>query len=305
MPSTVSGSGFLLISGSFIVEGLSPDGDTVAFKPDHPDLAAQLENSKALVANLRRSKRGTFNLRYEAIDTPETHYPAPAKGMHEGYQPRSGGDGAADANLKLLGFRNLTWTKDRAGMRNRIKGPVAAIPGYILARASDGKNGRAVSFVYTGRPPRANSAGRVIVTPAMIRQSVNYQLLLQGWAYPTFYEGLFGDLRDVFAQATRAARQAKRGVWKTDRTRSGFDYGAICPFPAGGGQLILPKLFRRLYLYSNGRPALAGFSDWLRKHGDVVRKTALMHKQQFGTYVTYSGGKLKLTVDPETLIFDE
>lgn len=303
MPSTVRGSGFLLITGQFVVEGLSPDGDTVAFKPNDPALASQLEDSKALVVKLQKSKHGTFSLRYEAIDTPETHYPSPVKGLGEGWQPVAAGDGATDANLKLLGFPQVAWSQKKDGRRGKVKATVSPRPGYILARASDGRNGRAVAFLFTGRAPAADGR-RVHVTADMVNKSVNYQLLLQGWAYPTYYDGLFGDLRDEFTKAAKAARKARRGVWKVDRTRSGFDYKAINPFdPPTGGQVILPKLYRRLYQYSSGHPSLAGFADWLRKGDDSVIPIQTVHKQPFAVWIKSTKNKIQLTIDPEQLIF--
>src|SRR5688572_9288206 len=83
------------IPGQFAIVGYEPDGDSVRFIAD--DLTAYNDLHRAY--RIRSStKDGSVQLRFEAVDTPETHYGRDAQPL---------GDEARDRTLALLGFNNF------------------------------------------------------------------------------------------------------------------------------------------------------------------------------------------------------
>ena len=71
---------------------------------------------------------------------------------------------------------------------------------------------------------------------------MNFQLVADGLAYPTYYSKLFPDLRNALTAAATQAHSDQRGVWEDDATTSG---ATITSLEALHEQLvILPKLFR-------------------------------------------------------------
>ena len=77
-----------------MVVGKQPDGDSIRFVPDTPDLLEDLRRGW----RVRRSSDGSVQLRLEGIDAPETHYGALAQPL---------GARARDALLELCGFSEI------------------------------------------------------------------------------------------------------------------------------------------------------------------------------------------------------
>ncbi|MGH2369390.1 MAG: thermonuclease family protein, partial [Chloroflexota bacterium] len=103
----------------------------------------------------------------------------------------------------------------------------------------------------------------VRVDEALLRQTLNHQLLDRGLAYYTVYTSTPASHRAELRRAAAAARDARRGIWAQDAT-SDFqlqDQDSIGP----GGQLILPKLFRRCtdYLKAVADGFRGNLGDWL------------------------------------------
>jgi hypothetical protein len=86
-------------------------------------------------------------------------------------------------------------------------------------------------------------------------QSLNHRALEEGFAYPTYYKGLFHDLREALTETVGRSREAQRGVWAEDRTNAGFEVEGLDSIT--DEQVILPKLFRHLaeYLEAGGSVA--------------------------------------------------
>jgi hypothetical protein len=87
----------------------------------------------------------------------------------------------------------------------------------------------------------------VFLQAGLLRQSLNCRSLDRGQSHPLFYDTLFADLRTVLAEAVTTARQARRGVWRSDRSRSGLIVRGQTDLEHNG--VIFPKLFRRLTEY--------------------------------------------------------
>jgi endonuclease YncB( thermonuclease family) len=290
---------FWVIKGTYVTEGKAPDGDTVTFKPDKPSLLKKLENNAALLRKL--DEKGVVNLRFEGIDTPETHYPSPAKGGHQTHQPDAPANAATDFTLKSLGFTNVVWGSNDEGRRTKVKSASGSGRGYILSNASDGRNGRAVSFVYAGNPPQ-DDGDAVYLSASDVKSSVNYKALEAGVSYPTYYNSLYSDLRKEMSKAVAAARAANRGIWKIDRTTAGFQYGGLDTIQKT--HMILPKFFRRLVEYGFlGHAGGSGFKGWLQDKDDFLITTDQLHERELADLVQFSGGKLSLDTKPEDIIF--
>jgi hypothetical protein len=108
----------------------------------------------------------------------------------------------------------------------------------------------------------------------LLRQSLNYRSLDRGYSYPLFYDTLFADLRTVLAKAATTARQAKRGLWWSDRSRSGLVVRGQTDLEQNG--VIYPKLFRRL-------------TEYLRRQGGdlsraLIPRLAFPYRQRGGIF---------------------
>ncbi len=274
---------FHVIRGTFHVVGYSPDGDSIRFKADN-EANWDLLSGPPPNLNARRHTQ----LRLEAIDTLETHF----GNLH---QPLDLATKALDFLLLNLNITGVQWDV----LRTRITAANDGTAGYIISRAVEG-NRRPVSFVYAGAPPEADGSA-IFLTAARVRQSVNAQLLEAGLAYPTYYQGLFPDLRDALTAAAAIARQANREIWAEDVTNSGFAVSGIQSITEQ--HVILPKLFRRLAEYLENGGSVVGFKEFLANRAEGVTIISTTHFTHFDTVVEVNGNVVNMTEPPENLIF--
>jgi endonuclease YncB( thermonuclease family) len=285
-----------VIPGTFRIVGASPDGDSVRFYPDDP----QVWTKAGIKA--KPNAHGGVQLRLDAIDALETHYTPPGA-AHVWRQPAEYGDGAAAALLGVLGFRDVV----RDDKMIVTSSTPAETTGYILTQFAD-VYGRAVALVYPGRRRGRTSAdGTAFIGATELRRSVNYRLLADGWVYPTFYSKLYYDLREVLAAATVAAREAGKRIWSADATLSGFRLTSAAQL--SDDLVILPKLFRRLAEYltdTHGSVSLAGFPSFLASHDDDTLYTVPVGQSTtLDSLVEIKNRTLRLTLPPEQLVFLE
>ncbi|KAM3100631.1 thermonuclease family protein [Phormidesmis sp. 146-12] len=261
--------GFLIIKGVFNPKSGFPDGDSVRFLADDDTLFDQLEGQVDIKPG------GEVQLRYEAIDALEKAAKKPFS------------SDATEANIELLG-----------GNKN-------GLPGYILSSHTD-KNGRPVCFVFTGNSPNADGTD-ILLEGDLLKQSINYQLLIEGLVYPMFYETLYKELRDEMTEAVKVARQADKGIWAKDASTKGV---TIKP-PVNLAELppIFPKLWRRLESFygrpSNKTKTVRQFVESLARGSDRLFTVPDQRSIKFSTAMSVSGDKLKLQYKPEELIFRE
>ena len=230
---------FFLIRGTYHIKGYSPDGDSIRFQARNKANWAKLGGQPVAL-----NARGHAQLRLEAIDTLETHY----KNQH---QPMDLAVKALEFLLKSLGIIGM----ETDALWTMVTAVQDGTEGYILTRTTD-KYQRPIAFVYAGVPPEKDGAS-VFLSSERLRQSVNYESLQAGMAYPTYYQGLFPDLRQACTGAAREARQADRGVWPVDRTNAGFIVKGLKSITEQ--YVILPKLFRRLVDYLEAGGSVGGF----------------------------------------------
>ncbi|MFQ4145991.1 thermonuclease family protein [Chlorogloeopsis sp. ULAP02] len=261
---------FLLIRGTFEPTSGVPDGDSVRFQAEDDTLFDKLEG------RIEFKSGGQVQLRYEGIDALEK----------AAIQPFS--SNATKRNIELLG------------------GEQSGLPGYILSSHADG-NGRPVCFVFTGDPPDWDNTGRGDELQAdLLRQSINYNLLQEGHAYPMFYDTLYKELRDEMVAATEEARAANREIWSSDRSTDGFevdvppDLSALPP--------IFPKLWRRLQSFyqrrSNRNKGLEAFIRELSRGKDRLFTIPDQRWIKFSTALQVDGNNIKMLYKPEEMVFE-
>ncbi|HEX6469448.1 MAG TPA: thermonuclease family protein [Streptosporangiaceae bacterium] len=255
--------GMLAIHGELVVIGYEPDGDSVRFVADDPGLFAQIQRGY----KVRPSGRdGSVQLRFEAIDTPETHY---------GKDSQPLGGAARDSLLGWIGFADLAYGADGNKVTEARPRAVRAV---ALTKAAD-PHGRPISYVIAREDDLPEDGRWHVVGAAMLDKTLNARALAEGSAYPTFYTST--PVRHVSHLRTLAAkaRANRLGVWAADHTAAFrlIDQSSIGP----DGQLILPKLFRRAtdYLKDVGAGKFTGnLADWLdanahtptRQEDDIV-----------------------------------
>lgn len=274
---------FHVIRGKFYVKGYSPDGDSIRFAADVSTHWALLDGPPA-----KLNARGHAQLRLEAIDTLETHY----KNVH---QPMTFAKQALDHLMAQVGITGVQWNPQGTLITQANDGT----PGYIIAREVE-ENRRPVAFAFTGTPPEDDGAS-VFLDVAGVQQSVNARMLDSGLAYPTYYKGLFPDLRAALTAIAAGARQANRGLWPDDRTNAGFDVTGMQSITED--HVILPKLFRRLASYLEGGGAVQGFKEYLALQKESVVIISTTHATHFDTVVQVAGDTVRLTEPPENLMF--
>ncbi len=277
--------GFYVIKGSFHVVGYSPDGDSVRFRADNPANWAKLSGTTVAL-----NGNGHAQLRLEAIDTLETHY----KRWH---QPLGLALGALEFLLDELNITNVQWNEARTKINSANDGT----RGYIIARAVE-RNHRPISFVFSGEAPEEDGA-LIEFYADRLAESLNYKSVEAGMAYPTYYQGLFPDLRLALTQAAGNARAASRGVWAEDKTETGFDVPNMAAIV--NDHVILPKLFRRLVEFLEGGGTVAGFKAYLETLDEGVTIVSTTHFTHFDTVIEVNGNSVRMTEPPENLVFGD
>lgn len=257
--------GFTLIKGTFHPELGLPDGDSVRFKPNNPQLLKKLEGTPAKITQNGGTK-GTLQLRFEGIDAIE-------KGAQ---QPLS--KNATDSMNKLVG-----------GTGGQ---------GYILARMTD-PHGRPLSFVFAGTTPKPDGSD-VFLDPAMLSSSVNYKQMQAGYAYPLYYNTLFASLRSKFNQALNQAKQNHKGYWPTDKTNKGVNINGKPSLKAIDP--VWPKLWRRFEEYVRNHNSMNGFIAWLDAKNERILKLDSQDETGLANIVKVQGNKVWLTEKPENLM---
>lgn len=282
---------FTLIKGKFHVKGRSPDGDTISFSANNKRNWRKLSGP-----NPRLNSQDITSLRFEAIDTLETHF----KGTR---QPNPHADAATDLTLASANVTGVVWGM-RNGERTRVTSANDEVPGYILSRAVE-KFGRPVSFVFAGTVNKPDGSSQFLDV-TWLKQSINFKLISSGLAYPTYYEAMcrFIDLRDALTAEAVKAFNSNKGLWPEDES-SGLVVNNAMQLETNS--VIMPKLFRRLveYLPTNGNN-VRGFKEWLEMRQEQVLVLApdMMGRMTTLDELIFEDGKrIGLITDPENLIF--
>lgn len=259
------------------------------FKPDKPRLLDQLDR---VDKPYRLTSIGSTQLRFEGIDALELHF----EGHH---QPRPLADESRDYLTGLLGMNPVEY---RPPDHVTVKPPVLhdGTRGYILSRALEA-HGRPVSFAFTGEPSAADGE-KLMLKAALLKKSLNYKSVQSGNSYPLFYDTLFASLRATFTEAAQAARAAKQGIWKDDRSTNGLAVANETQLEERG--VIFPKLFRRLSsFFDEGNSGIAAFLPWLAKTEEQVLDLATGNFTHFDNVLIVKSGNIRMTLQPEQIVF--
>lgn len=226
----------------------SSDADTLRVKLNgpapfkftaRPDGFAQTTNAFAGAFVRVRGRRepvitkdGALRVRLQGIDAPELHY-----------RPVS--------RLKEL-------------RQHHAESAAAALAGHLRATFGDKDVLECAAITQVNEPGEvfdmyARFIGDVVVTEGGANLNLNQWLVEQGWALPSFYNSMTNEEVQILTSLTERARDARRGVWAhkdytskigvLDRTLTYRKPGSV---PAkDAGPVILPKLFRRQYMWAD------------------------------------------------------
>ncbi len=159
----------LALHGELTVVGKSPDGDSIRFIPDTPELLDEL--ARADRKRVTRSD-GSVQLRLEGIDTPETHF---------GRFAQPGGEQARDWLLEHTGFADVAFSD--AGTVTAATPPKR--PAVVLSKAFD-PNGRPIANLLIEDDAPTDGAWTEIDAD-LLRRTVNAASLQEGVGYLTLY----------------------------------------------------------------------------------------------------------------------
>ena len=265
---------YVLSKGTFKEKAGNLDGDTVRFAPDNPSLLSDLP--RRWERPYVRHTDGTIPIRYQGIDTLEK----------DAIKPFA--SNATCRNRKLLGLHEADERR-----------------GYILTHLI-GPYGRPIVFVFTGCPSEEDGTWLSLSVDKM-KESVNFCLIQEGQAYPTFYTTLEDEFREAIKTATINARNDQKELWAHDRTRDGVTLNK-------GDKLsnlypIFPKLWRRLKNYRRDERyptddiKLDTFKGYLEKSREKVLIISESRVTHFHDIVQVEGNKISLLYNPEDLIF--
>jgi hypothetical protein len=217
---------YRLIKGRLIVcERQSPDGDSMRFIANDMSLFEGLPRfSKASEAGGVES----YQLRFQAIDTPELHYGGAAQ--PQGIESRNG-------LLDWLGVDPSGWDWTVAP-----KGFEWAQDAAILCDGFEG-HGRPIAFVL--KEHDAEDGSDVKLTGSLLANTYNYHATKKGLAYLGLYSGgLSFEIQSHLITAYKEAKASKIGIWKHDKS-SRFTVNTLDDIGPEQGSLIYPKIFRR------------------------------------------------------------
>jgi endonuclease YncB( thermonuclease family) len=290
-------AGYVLIKGSYWLSYTStagrrvssqPDGDSVWFRPDDPDLLNGFGRTP------RFNGGGFVQLRLEGIDALELHF----KGCAQMRYPALA---ARDELLDLIGFRDVKYSTG-TGLSVRSSVP-ASRSGYILTQGLDA-HARPVAFAYAGSTQRVDGwEGRLSID--WMHRSLSSRLLRDGRAYPALYSSLPGDLRAALRALATDAEERGIGVWRHDRTSKPT---SIPDLDALEEVAIWPKLFRRLVaFFEDGNDDTRDFTSWLRdeprKRDDAMLVMSTGVETTLSELIRVSStGRIRMTTIPLDLV---
>ena len=258
---------FILIKGVFTPQIGEPDGDSVRFRANQKELLLQLEGRRPNIS----MSNGTVQLRFEGIDAIEKAAIKPLSTQ------------SREIMLDLIGYDETSQSTPE---------------GYILARMTDDTSGRPICFVFAGETEQSDGE-EIFLDQVLLRDSVNYQQMLRGYAYPLYYNTLFASLRNELNVALKKAQQEKLGYWKDDRTLEGVtvtDRGDLATIPP-----IWPKLWRRLQEYLRSADSLDGFIDFLEEKNERIDILSIMEERGLQDIVEVERNRVRIIIPREDI----
>ena len=217
---------YRVIKGKLVVrERQSPDGDSMRF------VANDMSLFQGLPRYSEASQTGglsSYQLRFQAIDTPELHYGGAAQ--PQGLESRNG-------LLAWLGVNSADWNWSVAPAGFAWEQEAA-----ILCDGFEG-HGRPIAFVF--HAIKDKDGAEIKMTKSLLATSYNFHAVEAGSTYLGLYSGgLSTDVQDSLIAAYKKAKNASRNLWGLDKT-SRFTVNTLADLSPETGSLIYPKIFRR------------------------------------------------------------
>lgn len=288
---------YRLIKGEYQVVGAQPDGDSVRFRPNNPELVKGFPQGDAKITPSGKTQ-GTCQLRMEGLDALELHFLTPAD-----HQEIIAARRARDILLfSILGFTDVQFNTNETALSSVPQ----TITGYILTNGLDNNlNRRPIAFLFTGSTSRVDGSS-VFVTSSMLPDSVNARLLAAGEAFPLYYNNLPAVLRDFLTVLAAQARTDNLGLWPADKSLKGIKATSNEDLKK---HVFFPKLYRRLkdYFVKTGATSLSGFDAWIRadpaNRDDAVWIIPIRELRHLHSTYKVSGNRIKMLFQPEDLVF--
>jgi endonuclease YncB( thermonuclease family) len=297
---------YTVIRGAFVIEGYEPDGDSLRFIADNLKDWDSLENAKSIYegfldtdSNNKQSnpdKKNSVQLRFEGLDTPE---------FGDGIERQPLGKEARDFSLQFLGYQQIEFTAQGKQVRraspNRTRG-------VLLSRsAPSGTRGRPVVYVFREADWVFSQAKQTMIKPVWLEKSLNYALMKKGLAFPEYYLSLPVSHREVFKEAVTQARKEKLGVHLVDQSTN-FTAEEFVQI-AEQGELIFPKLYRRLKSYFAAREdkkTSLSFHEFLRQ-GKVENDQLIYQGKRFRLtdFLVQKGNEFWFKADLNEIVFEQ
>jgi hypothetical protein len=260
---------FTLIEGTFVPAAGTPDGDSVRFLANNNELWNTLQGRPVNISPVT----GTVQLRFEGIDAIEKKAVLPFS------------NDATKNMFKHIGHSEQNPTPN----------------GYILARMTDDESRRPICFVFSGNASQPDGT-QIFLEADLVKESVNWKQMRDGYAYPLYYNTLFASLRAEFNKAFSLAKEDNGGLgyWPVDSTEQGVtvnshsDLSSVPP--------IWPKLWRRLDEYLRDTSSLEEFIGWMENRNERIVILSIMEERGLQDIVEVDGNKVKLTEPPENLM---
>ena len=229
-----------------------PDGNTLwLWNPvtDFDDIKPALSlESELKIVKKGRAPFSYLKIRFEALDTPETHF--------------NGGEGASGSLVKQnYGYlaRDQMFQLLSESFEGRQEGPqVKLVCRLIKNNRFYDSHKRVIGYVY-------------IEDQA---ESINVQMIASGYAFPLFYESMNADEITKMRELAQKAYDRDAGAWRQytvtpvngNPAELGNDNGEINDW----GDVNFPKFWRRWITYNydtDGLPTQT-FVDWLMARKD-------------------------------------
>ncbi|TVO53242.1 hypothetical protein FHP91_15740 [Denitromonas halophila] len=292
---------YTLIKGSFHIHypaiplsGPEPDGDTIKFQPDNPQLVERLPRPNRMPGF---NQAGITSIRFEGVDALETHFDVEDTEFHQ-HLPLA--LAARDALMARIGFGAIKYFDSHPYKVETVE--THPVRGYILSMGLD-TYGRSVAFVYTGEHPSIDGS-RIFMQPHMLDTSLNAFMLHHGHAYGAFYLGLPPELREHLRRSVRHARDNRLGFWAQAPSMStGITLDGVDALQNG---ILWPKLFRRIAPYFQaGHTNFDAFDAWLRQDTRNRDDRLLLPTMEVGNLhdmIRAQGTTLRLMFAPEDVV---
>lgn len=302
--------GYRILKGNLAIEGKSPDGDTVAFYLDEGQIGDWVWTKKRGGGRFPRfNRKYQANVRFEAIDALELHFQVqnvwPTIKSHQNLELAIE---ARDKMLSLCGFDTSVLVENDS---HRLSDPNNQLIPAVVAYKDIDPFGRLVGFIFhvdDAPPLSTEEKPERFLSADVILQSVNAKLLQEGLVFPTFYGGLYPELRNALTQTIKPARDEEKGVWENYRNE------ILLPRKPSisdvESPILLPKVYRRLVTHIASNGAMSNFASFLYGNGDTVVDTIDIRLSNLSAFVKSEATdaskteyRLYLTRKPEELVF--